>query len=181
MPIPAGYSKFLEGHAERLRGKCKLGPFDRLDPFVLAKAMRMDVRYVGECSGLPEDLLETVLGTTGGNWDAGTLKLPDGRIHVYMNPMREEPRQNATLMEEVAHIHLGHKPTEIITCGDIVFRTCSKANEGQAYWLGATALLPLRILKGARTRRMTMEEVSEAHRVIQELVKFRCNLHGIAL
>lgn len=181
MPIPPGYLKFLEGNAEKLRQKCGLSAFERLDPFLLAREMNMKVHFVGESSGLPPDLLESVLGATGGSWDAGTLKFPDGRIHVYMNPGRDERRQRSTLMEEVSHIHLGHKPTEIITCSGIVFRTCNKSHEKQAFALGATALLPLRLLKGARTRKMTMAELADEHRVSIELVRFRCNVNQVLL
>jgi len=181
MPIKPGFSKFLEGHAGQLRKKCDLGPFDRLDPFLLAEKFGMVVRFVGPETGLPQDLLETVLGGTVGSWDAGTLKFPDGRIHVWMNPCRDKLRQHATLMEEIAHVHLGHQPSEIIASGGVVFRTCSKSNETQAYWLGAAALLPLRILKGARTRRMTLASLAEEHQVSPELTKFRCGLHGIEL
>jgi hypothetical protein len=181
MPIPPGYLKFLEGNAEKLRRKCGLGAFARLDPFLLAREMAMEVFFVGAQSGLPADLLETVLGTAGGSWDAGTLKLPDGRIHVYMNPGRDERRQRSTLMEEISHIHLGHSPTEMIKCGGLVFRTCNKSHESQAYWLGAAALLPLRILKGARTRKMTQEELADEHKVSIDLVRFRCQINEIKL
>ncbi len=181
MPINPGYTKFLERHADQLRQKCEVGPFERLDPFRLASEMKMDVRFVGKESGLPVDLLESVLGACGGSWDAGTIKLPDGRIHVYMNPNRDPLRQRATLMEEVSHIHLGHSPTELFRCGEVVFRTCNKSNEDQAYWVGAAALLPLRILKGARTRRMTMVELATLHEVSIDLVKFRCQINGIDL
>jgi hypothetical protein len=181
MPIKPQYAKFLEGHADALRTKCGLGPFARLDPFELARRMKMEVRFVGSNSGLPKELLELTLGKTGGSWDAGTLKLPDGRIHVYMNPNKLQERQHSTLMEEISHIHLGHKPTEIIKCGGVVFRTCSKSNEGQAYWLGATALLPARIIKGSQTRRWTMEQVAAQHKVSVDLVKFRCGVLGINL
>lgn len=181
MPISSQYAKFLEGHANTLREKCALPPFARLDPFVLARLMELKVCYVGEKSGLPDDLLKVALGEVGGSWDAGTLKFPDGRIFVFMNPMKQMERQHATLMEEIAHVHLDHKPTEIISCGGIVFRTCSKTNEGQAYWLGATALLPARILKGARTLGKTIKQVASEHQVSTELVQFRCKVLNIQL
>ena len=113
MPAKPHFNKFLEGHAYTLREKCGLAPFARLDPFVLAKKLEMDVRFVGASSGLPDELLTRVLGSTGGSWDAGTLKLPDGRIHVYMNPGKPKERQNSTLMEEIAHIHLLHENEKI--------------------------------------------------------------------
>jgi hypothetical protein len=181
MPTAAGFQKFLEGHAATLRKKAGASGFARLCPFLLAKEMKMDVRFIGEDSGLPADLLEVVLGSTGGSWDAGTLKLPDGRIHVYMNPGRDEKRQRSTLMEEVSHIHLGHKPTEIVSCGGITFRTCNKSHEKQAFGLGAAALLPLHLLKGAKTRGMTKEDLAEEHLVSIELVRFRCNVNRIVL
>ena len=181
MPLKPQFSKFLEGKANSLRRLCGLGPFDRLDPFALAEKMQMKVHFVGADSGLPPDLLATILADDGGSWDAGTIHLPDGRIHVYMHPDRPTERQHSTLMEEVSHIHLGHKPTEIIKCGPSIFRTFNKSNETQAYWLGATALLPARILKGASTLGWSLEEVAEKHIVSPELVRFRCGLSGVAL
>ena len=181
MPVKPQYAKFLEGHAHTLREKCGLATFARLDPFALAKVMNMEVRYVGDSSGLPGELLTTVLGDAGGSWDAGTLKFPDGRIHVYMNPNKPKDRQHSTLMEEVAHIHLGHQPTEIISCGGIVFRTCSKSHENQAYWVGAAALLPTRIIKGSKTLQRTIKDVAAEHQVSVELVRLRCNIVGVQL
>lgn len=182
MPISPSYAKFLEGHASKLRDKCQLGPFARLDPFALAEKMRLAVRYVGEDSGLPPDLLASALGDDlGENWDAGTMQFPDGRIFVFMNPTKLKERQHATLMEEIAHVHLEHKPSEIVSYGELIFRTCSKGNEGQAYWLGATALLPARILKGARTLGKTMKQVAAEHQVSIELVQFRCKVLDIQL
>ncbi len=181
MPISPHYKRLLEGHALTLRNKVNAGYFGRLDPFLLADKMGMDVHFVGPDSGLPEDLLERALGQSGSKWDAGTIKFPDGRIRVFMNPKKLKERQHATLMEEVSHIHLGHKPTEIVQCEGIAFRTCNKSHESQAYWLGATALLPERLLKGSITRGLTMEEVAGEHQVSIDLVRFRCNVLGLKI
>jgi hypothetical protein len=181
MPLKPQFTKFLEGKANALRSLCELRPFDRLDPFALAAKMKMKVHFVGADSGLPPELLATILRDDGGSWDAGTIHLPDGSIHVFMHPNRPSERQHSTLMEEVSHIHLGHKPTEIITCGPSVFRTFNKSNETQAYWVGAAALLPARILKGALTLGWSQEDVAEKHMVSNDLVRFRCNLSGVAL
>jgi len=181
MPIKPGYEKFLEGHANQLRLMCQLPPFARLDPFILARKMNMLVSYVDETCGLPVEMLGAIFDDTGGSWDAGTLKLPDGRVRVFMNPTKIKERQHATLMEEIAHIKLGHKPSEIVQHGNIAFRTVSKSTESQAYWLGATALLPTRILKGAFTLNKSVQQLAAEHQVSEELVRFRCTVAGISL
>jgi hypothetical protein len=63
----------------------------------------------------------------------------------------------------------------------IVLRSWDDSAEKQAYWLGAAALLPERVLKGSRTLGKTIEAVAEEHAVSIPLVKFRTQILGIPL
>lgn len=175
------YKKFLEGHANTLRDKCNVPAFGRLDPFALAKRMEMEVLMLNNECGVPSEICEHLLENDPRAWSAGTLPLPDGRVLVVMNPTHEIERQRATLMEEIAHIYLRHKPTQLVRTDGVMFRSWNKSNESQAYWVGAAALLPERILKGARTRGMSVEELAHEQGVSVPLVRFRAGLVGIRL
>ena len=175
------YKRFLEGHANALRDKCAVPPFGRLDPFLLAQRMTVQVLMLDKSSGIPLDICDRLLGCDSRVWSAGTVHLPDGTILVVMNPTHEIQRQRATLMEEIAHIHLCHRPTQLIRSNGVAFRSWNKSNENQAYWVGAAALLPERVLKGARTLGMTIEDVANEHGVSTALVRFRANLLSIKL
>ena len=98
-----------------------------------------------------------------------------------MNPTRCRERQHASLMEELAHIALDHKPTRLTAVNGIVLREWKQAHETQAYWVGAAALVPQRVVKGAITRRMTLPELAEQCGVSQELIVFREKVLGLQL
>lgn len=181
MPVKSQYKRFLEGHAKALRAKCGVPPFGRLDPFELAHRMKMRVLMLDATAGVPPEICERLLVRDSRSWSAGTLHLPDGRKLVVMNPTHEIQRQRASLMEEIAHIHLRHRPTQLIHLNGVVLRSWDDSAENQAYWVGATALLPERILKGARTLGRTVEEVAEQYGVSVQLVVFRSNVSGIRL
>lgn len=175
------YKRFLEGHGQALRRVCNVPPFGRLDPFELAKKMDMRVLMLSPQCGVPQEICDQLLGADSSHWSAGTLHLPCGGKLVVMNPTHEVQRQHASLMEEVAHIHLKHKPTQLIHVNGIVLRSWDDSAEKQAYWLGAAALLPERVIKGSRTLGKTIEDVAEEHAVSIPLVKFRTQILGIPL
>jgi hypothetical protein len=175
------YKRFLEGHGQALRRVCNVSHFGRLDPFELAKKMKMQVLKLDSQCGVPQELCDRLLGSDSKHWSAGTLHLPNGEILVVMNPTHEIQRQHASLMEEVSHIHLKHKPTQLVHVNGLVLRSWDKSKEDQAYWVGAAALLPERVLKGARTLGKTIQDVAEEHAISVPLVKFRMQILGIQL
>jgi Zn-dependent peptidase ImmA (M78 family) len=176
-----GYEKWLEGNGTVLRSRCGIGPFDRLDPFQLAKAMKIEVIYPVEGLGIPPYILQYVLNEGQNTWDGGTLVLQDNTHMVVLNPSRGRARQNATLMEELAHIHLGHPPSKLIRLQGITLRSVKKSVENQAFHLGAAALLPARVLKGARTLGHTAEQLLVKYLISHELLVMRENMVGIKL
>src|SRR5262245_60564072 len=102
------FLRWVERHGQRLRQKCGLSPMDVLDPFELDQVMDITVMDPNEIKGLSREerrVLEEI------DWDGGALKLPDGRYVVVLNTARSHHRQKSTLMEELAHIYLDHRPT----------------------------------------------------------------------
>src|SRR5277367_4367578 len=87
-PMRPGYEKWLEGNGTALRSRCGIGPFDRLDPFQLAKTMNIEVIYPVEGLGIPTDVLKHVLNEGRDAWDGGTLALQDNTYKVVLNPSR---------------------------------------------------------------------------------------------
>lgn len=176
------FARWIEGKGSGLRAIGKVGPFDRLDPFSLSKKMGILIFDPNDfASGMPVDLLNGVLNRHHDCWDAGTLEFPNGEKVIIYNPTRDLRRRNATLMEELAHIFLEHEPSRLGEENGIVRRSYKKSTEKQAYAVGAAALLPSRILKGARTRKYSIDELAEIHQVSEPLVKYRLNVTGIQL
>jgi hypothetical protein len=84
-------------------------------------------------------------------------------------------------MEELAHLSLDHKPSRLISYDGVIVRTWNKTEETQAYWVGAAALLPRRVMKGARTLGRDAAAVANEHLVSEDLVHFREKVLGIRL
>ena len=49
------------------------------------------------------------------DWSAETIAVDD-RVQVLMNPAHDPQRQPVTLMEELGHILLGHRPSRLYQC-----------------------------------------------------------------
>ena len=84
-------------------------------------------------------------------------------------------------MEELAHLSLNHKPSRLMCYDGVVVRTWNKTQETEAYWVGAAALLPGRILKSAFTLGRDAAALADEHMVSVELVHFREKVLGIRL
>jgi hypothetical protein len=176
------FQNWVEGKGEELRRICNVPTFGRLDPYALASAMGVSILDPHEILGLKESTLPDLLGSESHAWSAGTLHLPDGRILVVMNPTHAQQRQRSTLMEELAHVRLKHKPSQLASFDGLSFsRSYNKTQEREAYWVGAAALLPRRAIKGAKTLGWTVQKVAKEHGVSEELVEFRENITGIRL
>lgn len=173
------FLNWVERKADQLRSKCELGPFDRLDPFALASRMDIMVVRPEEIPGIDPHALRHVVSVGADEWDAATIPLPEGRHAVIMNPTRRLERQHASLMEELAHIHLEHKPGTLRTVNGIVLREWKQTHETQAYWVGSAALVPRRVMKGAITRKMTVVALAAQCGVSRQLIQFRAKVLGL--
>jgi hypothetical protein len=180
MATPPQYIKWLEGQAHGLRKISGVSTFGRLDPFDLAGKMSVEVIDPSKIKLLAREILDQLFRDSDA-WSAGTLPLPDGQNIVVMNPTHNEARQRASLMEELVHIKLKHKPTKLVHNDGTTMRNWDQAQESQAYWVGAAALLPRCVIKGAKTLGWTAEKVARDHGVSMQLVEFREKILGIKL
>ena len=87
-------------------------------------------------------------------------------------------RTNATLMEEVSHVFLGHQPSRLkIIAKDERGRTLSRdyrqADEEAAYAIGAAALVPFAALRRFVLVGKTASEIAKHFRVSRNLIEYR--------
>jgi hypothetical protein len=176
----AHFINWVEGQAHGLRKTCGVPTFGRLEPLELAKRMSIKVIDPSHVSDLPKEVLNQ-LAADSTAWSAGTLMLPDGGAIVVMNPTHLETRKRASLMEELVHINRKHKPTKLLSSNGVTIRNWNQTQETEAYWIGAAALLPRCVIKGAKTLGWTAEKVATEHGVSLELVEFREKILGIKL
>ncbi|MCA1593415.1 MAG: ImmA/IrrE family metallo-endopeptidase [Acidobacteria bacterium] len=151
-----------------------------LDPFSLAQFAKLMVISFEQIEGLSEETREHLLGIGANAWSGGTCSrpLPNGWRLVILNPKHGTARNNATLMEEVCHVFLGHKANRLSIVaqnkqGKTVARDYNEADEEAAYAVGAAALVPYAGLKRLVRRGLTSIEMSRHFNVSRELVEYR--------
>lgn len=152
----------------------------RLNPFELARAANLLVASFDDIEQLSEDTREHLLGAGKDSWSGGAAShvLPDGRKLIILNPTHGKNRHRATLMEEVCHLFLGHKPSRLAIekkdkQGNIVARDYNAEIEEEAYSTGAAALVPYLGLKKMAERGKTAAEIARHYGVSKALVEYR--------
>ena len=154
---------------------------ERLDPFELARYAKLLVASFTEIEPfLTEDTKTHLLGAGSDKWSGGACSqtLFDGRKLIILNPTHNENRQNATLMEEICHVFLGHQPSRLAIetvnkHGKPIARDYREADEEAAYSVGAAALAPYSALQRFVEQGKTSREIARHFKVSRELVEYR--------
>lgn len=157
---------------------------DALNPFDLAKYAKLLVVPFDELENmLSPETVEHLLGEGKNAWSGGACSqpLPNGWRLIVLNPTHSAKRHKATLMEEVSHVFLGHKPSRLEVknvnqAGKTIARDYHADIEEEAYSVGAAALVPYSGLKKLILQGKTSPEMARHFRVSRELVEFRMKI-----
>jgi hypothetical protein len=151
-----------------------------LDPFSLADFARLMVIDFEKIQGLSPETREHLLGAGMNAWSGGTCSrlLPNGWRLVILNPRHGAQRNNATLMEEVCHVFLGHRANRLAIVaenkqGKTVARDYNEDDEEAAYAVGAAALVPFSALRRFVRQGRTSKEIAQHFNVSRDLVEYR--------
>ncbi len=156
-------------------------PDDPLNPFDLARYAKLEVVQFDVIKDLlSPDTLEHLLGAGSNKWSGGAsgIPLPNGRKLIILNPTHSAARHQATLMEEICHVFLGHKPSRLEIKnqnkkGEEIARDYDEAMEEEAYSVGAAALVPYSALRDFVRSGKTSREIAKHFNVSRELVEYR--------
>ena len=156
----------------------------RLDPFELAQYANLLVVSFDQIESLLSDESKNeLIGTGKDKWSGGAASknLPDGRRLIILNPTHGRNRHNATLMEEVSHVFLGHKPSRLAIKntdkhGNTIARDYNQSIEEEAYGTGAAALVPFSALKRFVSQGKTTAEIARHFNVSRALVEYRIKI-----
>jgi IrrE N-terminal-like domain len=151
-----------------------------LNPFELAKFANLMVLDFEMIQGLSKETRDHLLGPAAEAWSGGVCSrpLPDGGRIVILNPSHGRTRTNATLMEEICHVFLGHTPNRLSVVtederGRMLARDYRKSDEEAAYAVGAAALVPFAALRKFVVSGRTSIDIGKHFRVSRELVEYR--------
>jgi hypothetical protein len=179
---PTEKRKQFELRALGLREFAGVQPHEALDPFALAQFAKLLVVDFEQIKGLSDETRGHLLGAGTDEWSGGACSqpLPNGWRIVILNPAHGLHRNRATLMEEVTHVFLGHKPNRLaIVSADeksgkrSLARDYNKSNEEAAYAIGAAALVPYAALRQLVFEGRTAEQIARRFRVSRQLVEYR--------
>lgn len=155
----------------------------RLDPFKLAKYAGLLVPTFDEIDGLSEETRTQLLIVAKDRWSGGaaSIKLPNGKKLIILNPTHAKTRHKATLMEEISHVFLGHKPSRLAVetrdkKGNVLARDYNEDIEEEAYSTGAAALVPYLGLKRFVEQGKTSAEIARHFDVSRALVEYRIKI-----
>ena len=153
----------------------------RLEPFKLAHYAKLFVASFQQIEPLlTPETRSHLIGEGKDAWSGGAAShtLPDGTKLIILNPTHGNNRQNATLMEEICHVFLGHKPNRLAIenrtkDGKIIARDYNHAIEEEAYSTGTAALVPYTALRRMVNEGKTVNEIARHFNVSRALVEFR--------
>ncbi len=153
---------------------------EALDPFALAQFAKLWVADFEQIQGLSLETREHLLGEGANAWSGGTCSrpLPNGWRLVILNPKHGAARNNATLMEEVCHVFLGHKANRLSIVaqnkqGKTIARDYNEADEEAAYAVGAAALVPYAALRRFVWAGKSSAEMGRHFNVSRDLIEYR--------
>ena len=154
-----------------------------LDPFQLAKYAGLLVPGFDQIEGLSAETVDQLLNVAKDKWSGGaaSLPLPNGRKLIILNPTHAKSRHKATLMEEISHVFLGHKPSRLAVetrdkQGNVLARDYNADIEEEAYATGAAALVPYTGLKQMVEAGKTSAEIARHYNVSRPLVEYRIKI-----
>jgi hypothetical protein len=179
-PNPKQWAAERNGHKLRARfGKSLHVP---LEPFEIAH--QFDGVELLERAGVESivgsECADRIYGRHRNVWSGFAIPVA-GKHLVVVNSTHSRTRQQATLMEELFHITLGHVPMRIMPCPvtGILKREFSPEIEEDARFSAAAALVPYGPLKGMFTSGGTAESIAEWFGVSVQLVQFRLQVTRI--
>lgn len=173
---------WAERNGQILRKRLNLGELDLLDPYELARDMGLLLLPFSDIQNLPHESAQQLLVHDPRGWSAIAFGRPGGGMTVVLNPTHADERRRASLMEEVAHVHLKHHPSYLTKTGiNMASRNFDAQQEAEAYWVGAAALAPISQLEYAKANGMGLRDLAAHCVVSEELARFRCNMTGVKL
>ncbi len=177
LPPTREFLRHLEEQAIALRRRAAVALLGPLDPWIVQEQLGCTIVTPEAVAAMTPEVRAQVCRVTPQEWSGTGLPMPDGHLMVLLNPDQTIERARVTALEEVAHEHYGHEPTQIITLPNgVIKRSFNPRNEQEAYWTAAAALLPMKAVALAVWRGQTAVALAADYAVSIELAEFRIKI-----
>jgi Zn-dependent peptidase ImmA (M78 family) len=158
------------------RTQLGLTPTDRLDPRALAQRHGISVVALSVLPGVTAEQRAVLMRPKGKDLSA-LLIGEEGQALLVVNDAHTPGRQANSICHEVAHLLLNHKPGPILD--EAGQRIYPQRQEDEANWLAGALLVPAKGLRKLHPNH-TRPELEAHFGVSEELLRWRCNMHGLA-
>ncbi|MCQ9163110.1 ImmA/IrrE family metallo-endopeptidase [Arthrobacter sp. STN4] len=177
MGFRRGFKTEANNTALETRQELQLGPFDPLDPLVLAGYLEIPVLTL---SDLAQDHSAIGYLLDGGSevFSAATVFYGTERTIVH-NDAHSPGRQNSNLAHELAHGLLLHPPTPALD--DRGCREWNQSIEDEAGWLAGALLVPEAAAIAIARGKWTRDEAAAHFGVSNQMIQYRLNATGALL
>lgn len=174
--LPLSFRRRAEMLATSERDAFGLSPTCRLDPRALAQRHGIKVVELSSLAGVSE--YERGLLMRKNSKELSALLVGEaGKAVIIVNDSHSPQRQANSICHEVAHILLGHASGPIFDEGGV--RVYPERQEDEANWLAGALLVPVKGLRMLHAKH-PRSEIEENYGVSAELLRWRCNMHGLS-
>jgi Zn-dependent peptidase ImmA (M78 family) len=164
----------IEDRAKAIRKRVGLDQLAVLDPSLIVENLGAEVFHLSDLITGDGAALRRARRI---GFDGMTSIHPEtGEPVIILNCGRPVRRRMATMMEELAHLLLRHRPSKIALDPElgVVRRSFDRPQENEAYDLGAALLLPKeRIQRDVKDEKLAAIEIANAHKCSEQLVVYR--------
>jgi len=174
-----GFKAWCENVALQARREFGLKPFEPIDLSALVAHVGATVLYPEQIPGLSSDALDTLLNKDPDGWSAVTLTLKPNPI-IILNSVHSPARRTSSLAHELAHILIGHAPSQTgISPDGLLLSAHDRQQEDEANWLAGCLLLPRPACLFISKQRLDQPTAMRRYGVSREMLQYRLNTSGV--
>jgi Zn-dependent peptidase ImmA (M78 family) len=175
-----GFITWCENAARGYRRELRLQPFDALNPRQLASNFKVRIWKPSEVPGLSETSLKQLTQTDPRSWSAATVCVGDKHV-IITNDTHSNERQNNSIMHELSHIILKHKPAQVFVSntGQMMLNVYDNTHEEEANCLSGTLLVPRDALLHLLGEGYDHVRAAAHFVVTVDVIKMRVNKTGV--
>lgn len=176
-----GFKTWCENAARGYRRELGLNRHGPLDPRLLASSLKVKIWIPSEVPGIPKAALRQLTVKDPYSWSAVTVCVVNKSL-IITNDRHSPERQNNSIMHELSHLILKHKPAQVFVSqgGHMMLNVYDPLHEEEANCLSGALLVPRDGLLHVLANGYDHAQAAEHFAVTTELLKMRVNLTGVS-
>ncbi|RWQ69329.1 MAG: ImmA/IrrE family metallo-endopeptidase [Mesorhizobium sp.] len=175
-----GFKTWCENAARGYRRELGLVAYGALNPRQLAATQGIRIWVPDEIPGLSENALYQLTKKDPSGWSAVTICVEDMSL-IITNDRHSNERQNNSIMHELSHIILEHKPGRVFvsSTGQMLLSEYDRVQEEEANCFSGTLLVPRDALLHVLGQGADFVSAARHFEVTRDLLQMRVNLTGV--